>query len=187
MSITILLASFLFIFLAAAPGRTTFILIMLASHGNPKSIFIGASAAFLIQSLLSVLLGQLLTHVPPFVVEVGAGVLFVCFGFQFWKQAHKSQDIKIAERKIGAKSVFLVIFMAEFGDVSQLAIAAIAAESASKLTVYILAVMALLAITVIALVLGQNLKRMINPNLIQKIASLAFFAMGIILLIRALM
>ena len=39
MSMTLLLISFVFIFLAAAPGRTTFVLIMLASQGKLKNIF----------------------------------------------------------------------------------------------------------------------------------------------------
>lgn len=173
-----LLTTFLFIFLAAAPGRTSFVLMMLASHGRLKSIFVGAAAAFLIQCMFSVLLGGLLVLLPQALVQLASALLFIFFAYSFWKQSEKSIDSKLVPREIGAKSVFLVIFMAEFGDVSQLAIATSAAKSSSKISVFILAVIALWIITGVALLVGHKLTQKIMPDLIQKIASLAFLSIG---------
>ena len=186
MPTTNLLTSFVFIFLAAAPGRTTFVLMMLASQGKLKNIFAGAAAAFVIQSFISVLLGEILVLLPRLVVHLSAGILFIFFGYSFWIQSQRSLNIEIMPREISAKAVFLIVFMAEFGDVSQLAIATTAANSSSKLSVFMLAVLALWIITGIALMLGHNLKRLIKPSLIQKIAGLVFFVVGAGLLFQAL-
>lgn len=186
MSTTFLLTSFIFIFLAAAPGRTTFVLVLFASQGRLKNIFIGAAAAFFIQSFISVLLGEILALFPQPVVELIAGILFVYFAYSFWKMSAKSIELLDSDRNISIKSVFLVVFMAEFGDVSQLAIAATAAKSSSKFSIFVLAVIALWIITGIALLVGHNLKQLFKPSLIQKAASVAFLIMGFVLLFQCM-
>jgi putative Ca2+/H+ antiporter (TMEM165/GDT1 family) len=159
---------------------------MLASRGKLKNIFAGAAAAFVIQSLISVLLGGVLVLLPQLIIQLTEGVLFIFFGYSFWKQSQTSLNLKDSERDISAKSVFFIVFMAEFGDVSQLAIATTAANSSSKLSVFVLGVLALWAITGVALFFGHNLKRLIKPSFIQKIAGLVFFIIGIVLFIQAL-
>jgi putative Ca2+/H+ antiporter (TMEM165/GDT1 family) len=181
-----LLTTFILILLATAPSRTTFLLIMLASQGKLKNIFAGAAAAFLTQSIISILLGQILALFPQAIVELVAGTSFIYFSYSFWRQSHKSLDIKLNNRDISAQAVFSIVFMAEFGDVSQLAIAASAAESRSKLSVFILAVTVFWIVTGIALWLGHNLTRLFKPSIIQKTGSLAFFVIGLVLLFRVL-
>ena len=184
MSTAFLLTSFAFIFLAAAPGRTTFILILLATQGRLGNIFVGAAAAFFLQGLISVLLGGLLALFPQLIVQLLAGTLFIYYAYSFWIQSQKSIELQDIERNISVKSVFATIFLAEFGDVSQLAIAATAARSVSKISVFALAVIALWSITAFALLIGHNLKRLFRPSLIQKTASFAFLAIGLFLLFR---
>jgi Ca2+/H+ antiporter, TMEM165/GDT1 family len=185
MSATFLLTSFIFIFLAAAPGRTTFILVMLASQGRLKNIFAGAAAAFFIQSFISVLLGEVLALFPLFIVNLLAGALFIYFAYSFWSQSKETIELRDSDKNISIKSVFLIVFMAEFGDVSQLAIAATAAKSSSKFSIFALSLIALWTITGIALLVGYNLKRLIKPSLIQKTASIVFLVIGVYLLFQS--
>ena len=159
---------------------------MLASQGRLKTIFLGAALAFLIQSLISVLLGEILVLLPQTLVHVATGLLFLFFSFSFWKQSLKSADLSLTLPEISAKSVFVIVFMAEFGDVSQLAIATTALNSTSKFAVFVLSVIAMWLITGIALLVGHNLKHVMNPSLIQKIASVLFLAFGSFLLYQAL-
>ena len=184
MSVASFVTSFIFIFLAAAPGRTTFILVLLASQGRFKDIYLGAGLAFFLQSMISVLLGGVLSLFPHFVMELVAGVLFIYFGYSFWKQSKEPIAIRSTDKNVGIKSVFWIVFMAEFGDVSQLAIAATAANSSSRLAVFVLAVIALWSITGLALWVGYNLKRLMDVSLIQKMASVAFVLMGLVLLVK---
>ena len=186
MSFAFLLTSFIFIFLSAAPGRTTFVLMMLASNGHIKNIFIGAATAFFIQCFISVLLGNILIYLPPSILDLCTGFLFIYFSYSFWKQSNKSMDLINSSENLTFKSVFLIVFMAEFGDVSQLAIATIAAKSHSKLVVFVLAVVAMWIITGISIIIGHNLKKFSKPFLIQKIASIAFFILGLYLIFRGM-
>jgi Ca2+/H+ antiporter, TMEM165/GDT1 family len=181
MTATLFFTTFLFIFLAAAPGRTTFVLILLASQARLTSIFMGAAAAFFVQSLISILLGRVLALFPQFITYLAAGFLFLYFAYSFWRQSQKSQDRAIPHVAFNARSVFLLVFMAEFGDVSQLAIATAAARSPSKLVVFFAAVTSLWLITGGALFLGHHLGRALRPQLIQKVASVGFAGAGLFL------
>jgi len=175
---------FIFIFLAALPGRTTFILVMLASNSKAKNVFFGAASAFLIQASLSVLLGQLLTLIPEAYVSFSAGILFLYFSWKFWVESRtKESGIENAKTQ-SIKSVFILIFMAEVGDVSQLAIATSASKTLSKLNVFLVSVCALWIITLLAIVVGRNLRRFINFGILQRIASFVFLAVGIYFLTR---
>ncbi len=161
-------------------------MIMLASQGKLKNIFAGAAAAFFIQSLISVLLGEILVLLPQGIVHLAAGLLFLFFAYSFWKQSERSLDLKIDQPEVSAKAVFLIVFMAEFGDVSQLAIATAAATASSRVSVFIEAVVALWLIAGIALLLGRNLKHLGKPSAIQKAASLAFLIAGATLIFQSL-
>lgn len=184
MSITLFLTSFTFIFLAATPGRTTFLLILLASQERLKKVFVGAAAAFLIQSLISVLLGEILGFLPKVTIELLAGFMFLYFGHSFWKQSKTTETFNGYKKSLSIRSVFIMVFMAEFADVSQLAIATTAARSSSKLVVFVSAVSSLWLLTAVALIFGHTLKRFIKPHLIQKVASIAFLGIGLFLLLN---
>lgn len=173
-----ILSLFTFIFLAALPGRTTFLLIVLAAGGHTRRIFIGAGLAFLIQCLISVVIGQFLVHVPQNDVEIVAGLLFIFFAGKFWLESKKAIDLTEAQHVHSIKTVFAVVFAAEFGDVSQLAIVTSASRASSKTMVFFIAVSALWIITAIALILGNKLRNFIKPNFLQRIASVIFLILG---------
>jgi putative Ca2+/H+ antiporter (TMEM165/GDT1 family) len=167
-----IMSAFFFIFLASLPGRTTFLLITLAVSGNPKKIFIGASLAFFIQCLISVLLGEALSFIPQSYFEIFAGLAFLYFSVHYWIESRKPLESKIQPHSI--KSVFLAIFVAEFGDASQFAIATMAAQSASKIQVFLIAVAALWIISILAVLIGRSIKHQLKPSTFQKIAA-SFF------------
>lgn len=172
---------FTFIFLAALPGRTTFLLIVLAASGNAKRIFIGAALAFLIQCLFSVVIGEVLVFVPQSYVEIIAGLLFIYFSIQLWSESNKSHEVTVTPKVHSIKSIFVLVFAAEFGDVSQLAIVASTTRASSKTMVFFISVFALWIITGLALILGSKLGRFIKPAVLQKFASVLFFTLGLYL------
>jgi Ca2+/H+ antiporter, TMEM165/GDT1 family len=159
-------------------------LIVLSASGKASRIFWGAALAFLLQAILSVLAGDLLKFVPKSFVEIGAGLLFLYFAGKFWKEAHMPIQTIDLNNSQSIKSVFAIIFMAELGDVSQLAIAASVPQASSKLLVFVVAVAALWLITALALILGRRAGHFINPKRMQKIASFAFCCIGGYLLYR---
>jgi putative Ca2+/H+ antiporter (TMEM165/GDT1 family) len=178
------LSLFTFIFLAALPGRTTFILILLAANGSAARIFTGAALAFLLQSMISVLAGEALSYLPAAAVEIGAGILFLFFARKFWIEGEKPPEALNSRAAHSVRAVFALIFMGELGDVSQLAIAAAASRASSKGLVFLMAVAALWLITALALILGGRLGAVFRPKVLQRVASAAFLACGLYLCLR---
>lgn len=183
MTDSLFLTAFAFIFLAALPGRTTFLMLLLSARGNPQTVFVGAALAFAVQSLISVGLGEVLSFLPHTLIEAGAGFLFLFFAWNFWRESREViEEGKMT--KVTVTSVFILIFMAEWGDVSQVAIATYASQHDGKLLIFAAAFLALLAIVVIATLTGSKVGRAVQPRLVQKSASVAFGMTGIYLLSR---
>jgi Ca2+/H+ antiporter, TMEM165/GDT1 family len=75
-------SSFVMIFLAELGDKTQLSTFAFASRArSPLSVFLGASAALVLTSLMAVGLGELVGKlIPEKIVKVAAGVLFLGFG-----------------------------------------------------------------------------------------------------------
>ena len=78
----------------------------------------------------------------------------------------------------------MVIFIAEWGDLTQLATATLQAKHRDPLTIFLSATLALWAVTVLAILAGHHAKKLVKPALLNRIAALAFAGVGIVLLVR---
>lgn len=179
--------TFAFIFMAALPGRTTFILIFLAASMRPWRVLMGSLPAFLIQCALGVIAGRAVRNVPPVYTESAAGALFLYFAFKFWRDARHSENegVRVVDKSIAA--IFVLFFMAEFGDVSQLAVASRAAQVDSAMGVFLGAAAAMSAIAILAVFAGRVLGTKLKPATLQRLAAVLFFALGAYLLAVSLM
>lgn len=74
---------------------------------------------------------------------------------------------------------FLLIFMAELGDKTQLAILSSTAGSESKLSVFTGAALALVVTSVLAVLLGSTINKLVNPRYFQIGAGVLFVVMGV--------
>lgn len=192
MSWPIFLAAFSFIFLAALPGRTTLVMLLMAARGRPWGIFLGAALAFACQSFISVMLGRVLAFIPQHWIQFATGLLFLFFAFLFWREA-SHEKTQLADDATGVsggfatvvRSSFFLIFAAEWGDVSQVAIASLSARHPEQMTVLLSAVLALWMIAAIAVTVGSRLHRVVSPTLIQKVASVVFVVIGIYLIVSS--
>jgi putative Ca2+/H+ antiporter (TMEM165/GDT1 family) len=77
-----LLTTFSLIFLAELGDKTQFAALCLSADSQSRvAVFLGASLALIISSLLAVLLGAFLARCfPPYVVKTVAGILFMVMG-----------------------------------------------------------------------------------------------------------
>jgi Ca2+/H+ antiporter, TMEM165/GDT1 family len=78
-------------------------------------------------------------------------------------------------------STFALLFVAELGDKTQLAVINMTAKHKTPLPVFIGAVLALSLVTGIGVVLGEGLTRIVPTNVLQKIAAVLFVGMGILM------
>jgi len=184
-------STFGLIFVAELPDKTAFAALFLATCHNPFAVFVGAAAAFVIQSLVAVAFGGVMSLLPPSLVHLAAGVLFLVFAVLMWRRQDPKGDIpqsQCAERSLRfSKSLvaaFLTIFIAEWGDLTQLATATLAAKYSSPITIFTAATLALWAVTAVGVIVGCQAKKVIQPKLFQRVAATAFAIVGIVLLIE---
>ncbi|SRR5579871_2070695 len=179
-------STFALIFLAELPDKTAVAVLILSSQRHPFGVYLGVCAAYLVQNIVAILAGSLLTLLPHRYVHVGAGVLFL--GFALWMWFHKEK----AEKKSKVKSsgqfgktvwaAFMVIFIAEWGDLTQLATATQVAASGHPATVFIASTLALWAASGMFVLIGYHSKKFIQPHVLQNIAAVAFGLIGLLLL-----
>lgn len=79
---------------------------------------------------------------------------------------------------------FVLIFLAEMGDKTQLMSMALAAEYRKPVWVFVGAVTALAVVTLIGVVFGEALTRVIPARRIHQLAGLLFIAFGILMLLK---
>ena len=80
-------------------------------------------------------------------------------------------------------STFLVIFLAEIGDKTQLATFGLAATGESRASVFLGAASALLAATAIAVLLGQAIGSLVPEFWLRRAAGVLFLALGAVFLL----
>ncbi|NLW17848.1 MAG: TMEM165/GDT1 family protein [Firmicutes bacterium] len=79
-------------------------------------------------------------------------------------------------------STFCLVFVAELGDKTQLATMLLAAKSTSPWSVFIGAALALVMSSLVGVLAGEAITRIIPPNCIQVGAGVAFVVLGILLI-----
>ncbi|MDE2039557.1 MAG: TMEM165/GDT1 family protein [Elusimicrobia bacterium] len=179
------------IFVAELPDKTAFATLIMATRKHPVAIFCGAAVAFVVQSLIAVSLGSALSLLPREPVRIAAGLLFWALAIAMWvRKEAEEEDLHLPTKDKASfwRTVwtsFVVIFIAEWGDLTQFATATLAARHRAPLTIFFAATLALWAVTAIAVALGHRAKAHINPRLLQRIAAVAFVAVGAMMLATA--
>ena len=162
MHLAIIIAVFPVIFLGELPDKTMFASLLLASRGHPQSVWIGAAGAFLVHVVIAVSIGVgLFAVLPHRVVEGFVTVLFLVGAIVAFLEARRDDEIGVErETRSGrrvAATAFTVIFIAEWGDLTQILTANLAAHYHSPLSVGAGAVAALWSVAALAIISGQQL------------------------------
>ena len=184
MNSSLFFSTFVLIFVAELPDKTAFAAILLAARENPFAVFCGASIAFTLQSMVSIAFGSALGFLPQRTVHFASASLFLLFALLMWRRTDPEEDTKSkgASNNAFFKTVwtsFIVIFVAEWGDLTQLATATLAAKYRSPLTLFAAATLALWASSALAIALGSQLKHLLRPSTLRKIAALAFVGVAL--------
>jgi len=80
-------------------------------------------------------------------------------------------------------ATFGTIFLAELGDKTQLAAIMMTSKTGRPLSVFLGAVSALTAVTLLGVLFGEGLMRVIPEHLIKHIAAGAFIVIGVLMLL----
>jgi putative Ca2+/H+ antiporter (TMEM165/GDT1 family) len=190
-------STFTVIALAEIPDKTAVATVVLATRLRAIPVFVGVAAAFVVQTVVAILAGSLLTLLPPIAVRCLAGGLFLVFALFMLLRPPEAEPPAGPVLAGGAGSpapppaasfwrtagsAFLIIFIAEWGDLTQLATATMVGHSARPFTILVAAIAGLWAVTAVAVLIGNRARSFIRPQLMQRIAAIIFAVLGIAIL-----
>jgi putative Ca2+/H+ antiporter (TMEM165/GDT1 family) len=186
--VRIALSVFGVVFVAELPDKTALAALVLATRYAPLPVFLGAALALSVQSAVAIAAGRLLALLPPSYVHLGSGASFLVFAIVMWRRKPDDEDAKqeeeAAKRASFARAffaVFGVVFIAEWGDLTQLATAALAARYAAFAAVFVGATAALWAVTAIAVLVGRRAGKLLDPGRTKRVAAVVFAVIGALL------
>jgi putative Ca2+/H+ antiporter (TMEM165/GDT1 family) len=168
MDFAIALAVFGIIFIGELPDKTMFASVVMSTKGKPLAVWIGASAAFIVHVIIAVTLGSLfVTFLPHRLVQAIVAVLFLVgafFAFRGEDEEEEAEAEAVIERESSHRrtvvTAFLVIFVAEWGDLTQILTANLAAHYHDALSVAVGSATALVAVAGVAVLAGRALTRL---------------------------
>jgi putative Ca2+/H+ antiporter (TMEM165/GDT1 family) len=171
------------VFAAELPDKTALAALVLATRHRPLPVLLGSGAALTIQSVVAVGAGHLLSLLPARPVHVFSGVLFLVSAVLMWRRHDDAEDAEEAGQERGfwraTWLVFGVVFVAEWGDLTQLATAALAARYKSPLVVFAGATLALWAVAGLAVLVGHRAGKLLDPDLTKRVAAVLFALVGV--------
>ena len=184
MNITIMAITFGIIFLAELPDKTALASLVLGTRYRASYVFAGIAAAFAVHAALAVAAGSLLTLLPHRWVELVVGLLFLGGALMLLLQKEEDEDEESVKqpRSTGfwrvAGAGFLMVLIAEFGDLTQITTANLAAKYADPLSVFLGSWLGLCAVAGIAIVGGQKLMKHVPLQVITRVAAVIMIVMA---------
>ncbi len=185
MQFAVVFAVFPIIFLGELPDKTMFASLVMSTRGRPAIVWLGAAAAFVVHVVIAVTVGVALFHLLPHqALDAVVAGMFLVGAALAWREAVKeSEKEELVEREVAthrriAVTAFLVIFLAEWGDLTQILTANLAAHYHDPLSVGVGAVLALWAVAGLAVVSGQTLLRVINISTIRIVTAVVLIALA---------
>ncbi|MHC5906816.1 TMEM165/GDT1 family protein [Streptomyces sp. S6] len=182
-SISVTALVFGVVFLAELPDKTALAGLVLGTRYRASYVFAGVAAAFLLHVVLAVAAGSVLTLLPQQLVHALTGVLFLGgAAMLLLKGDDGEEEVRRPEDQSFFKVAgagFMLILIAEFGDLTQIMTANLAARYDDPLSVGLGAVLGLWAVAGLGIVGGKALMKRVPLGLITKIAALFMVALGV--------
>ncbi|MDQ1599169.1 MAG: Ca2+/H+ antiporter, family [Actinomycetota bacterium] len=178
--------AFALIFPVELPDKTFVATLVLATRYRPLLVWIGVSAAFVVQCMVAVVAGGLLALLPTALVSAVAGTLFLVGAVVLWRGAASADKEETADEQEAAAArttadvngfrvvatSFGVLFLAEWGDLSQLLTAGLAARYNDPVSVFVGSLLALVTVAGLAIILGRTLLRFVRLSTIRRVGAI---------------
>lgn len=179
------------IFLVELPDKTFIAALVLSTRYRPLLVWIGVGLAFGVQTLVAVTAGTLVTLLPDTVIKSVAAAIFLIGAVVLFRTAPSADQeeqeteeeyaAQATETKTGLRAVaacFVVLFAAEWGDLSQLLTISLVAQFHEHVEVFLGAWGALLTVSGLAVVAGRVLLRYMRLSLLHYIGSVVCVALA---------
>jgi Ca2+/H+ antiporter, TMEM165/GDT1 family len=185
MDLAVIAITFGAIFVVELPDKTFIAALVLSTRYKPLAVWIGVGLAFMVQTLVAVSLGAIVTElVPERVIRlvtltiflVGAVVLFRTAPSAEAEEKEQEEEYTAvaAQERTGLRAVaasFVVLFAAEWGDLSQILTINFVAHFDDHVDVFLGAWGALLTVSGLAVLMGRVLLRYMKLSLLHYIGA----------------
>ena len=197
-----ILTAFATVFVAELPDKTMLATIVLsARYKRPWPVWFGAAGALTLQMVIASAAGGLLNLLPDRPVKLAVAVLFAVGAVRAVALGRRGRRRGGRGRRRGrggagrpggplpswkvTTTVFGVVFLAEWGDLTQLATASLASNG-RPLSVFVGAAAAMITVAGIGVVAGTALLRVMPEPLLRRIAAVIFAGLAVLALVAAI-
>jgi len=196
----VILIVFGVIAIAELPDKSLFASLVLGTRYRASWVWAGVAAAFLVHVIIAVTAGGLLSLLPHRVVEAIVAVLFAAgaalllFGREEDEVAEGIEEGAEVDRGVRGNPTFRrvaltsfgVVFVGEWGDITQIATANYGARYHAPVEVAIGAVLGLWAVAALAVTAGQKVLDYVSVTMVRRITGVILAAFAVLSAVSAI-
>jgi Ca2+/H+ antiporter, TMEM165/GDT1 family len=190
--------AFVSIFVVELPDKTFLATLVLATKYRPLYVWVGVGLAFAVQTVLAVAVGGVASLLPKDLIHTVAALIFLVGAVILFREGRNHQNAEqdeqdeeeYAEKARPARGLrqvlaaFMVLFAAEWGDLSQLLTISLVAKYKEPIAIFIGALAALLVVSGLAVVVGKQLLRFVKLHVLHFVGSAICLALGVYTLVE---
>lgn len=198
MDLSVALTAFLLILPVELPDKTFVATLVLATRYRPLPVWIGVGLAFGVQCLVAVTFGGLISRLPQLPVTLVAALLFAVGAVVLWRGASGAdEEGREAEEEFAGRvrpgvsgpraagASFVVLFVAEWGDLSQLLSAGLVVRYRDPVSVFAGSWAALLVVSAFGALLGRALLRRMSLSAVRKVGASVCAVLAVLTVLAA--
>ncbi len=179
------------IFVVELPDKTFIATLVMSTKMRPLFVWIGVGLAFLVQTGIAVGIGKAASFLPEQLIHTVAALMFAIGAIILFREARSAdEDEPGQEDEFAAKAdssahgfkvvatSFLVLFAAEWGDLSQLLTISLVAKYDDPVSVFLGAWGALLAVSGLAVIVGRLLLQRVRLSVLHYVGAAVCVSMA---------
>ena len=197
MSLSVAATVYALIVPAELPDKTFVATLVLATRFRAIPVMIGAALGFAVQAGIAVGAGSAVALLPSTPVHAVSAAIFALGAVLMLRPI---EDAATEEREVQAEiadlprapstlrvvlTSFLVLFVAEWGDLTQLLTASLSAKYHQPLSVFLGSSLGLIAVAGLGVTGGKALLRVVPMQWVRRIAAVAFGVVAIVTALQA--
>jgi Ca2+/H+ antiporter, TMEM165/GDT1 family len=191
--LAVVLTTFAVVFPAELPDKSLFASLVLGTRFRPLPVFLGVAAAFAVHVVVAVAVGGVFALLPRRLVLLVVAALFAAGAAVLLLGRGDDQGAVEAAGGAGATrsplqvvlASFGVVFLGEWGDITQITTANLAARYGDPVSVGTGALLALWSVAALALTVGRGLVQRVPTRLVRRLTGAALAVLAVLTLAEA--
>jgi putative Ca2+/H+ antiporter (TMEM165/GDT1 family) len=190
--LAVVLTTFVVIFPAELPDKSMIATLVLGSRYRALPVFCGVAAAFAVHVVIAVTIGGVFALLPQRLVLFVVAALFAAGAvLMLLSKDEEAEPAEVPRTSADQRPVrvalasFGVIFLGEWGDITQITTANLAARYHDPLSVGVGALLALWSAAALALTVGRGLVQRVPARLVRRFTAVVLAILAVVSLVEA--